>query len=301
PGSLDVDKLAAYKEAGVNRMSIGIQSVFDPLLAFLGRSHKAESWKSTLEMIRKAGFSNINTDLIFGIPGQTAQMWEETLNLISGQGIPHISCYSLEPEKGTRLEEMYRTGIVEMPPEDLEREMYYTAKNILRHSGYRHYEISNFAFPGFECSHNIRYWKTREYIGLGAGAHSYYDGYRYDNKNDIILYSKCFEKCTEPLSRHDKQSSSGWRTGDPRCRGEATKISQAESLAEFIIFGLRMIDGVNLVEAAARFGGKGNILGIYGDKVKELIRRGLLETSGERLKLTDKGLDLANSVMLEFI
>ena len=184
PRTIDYRKLKALRDSGVTRLSIGIQSLDDRLLARLGRIHDASDSIEVFHLARKAGFRNLNIDLIYGIPGQTMKDWEQTLDLAVGLEPEHISAYGLMLEEGTPLWDEVRAGTIEPCDEDLEIAMYYLAKDKLNLAGYEHYEISNFARPEYRCRHNIIYWKLEPYISLGAGAHSYVGRVRWSNLED---------------------------------------------------------------------------------------------------------------------
>ncbi len=280
PGTLSVEKLRLYREAGINRLSMGLQAYQKNLLRLMGRIHTAEDFMSNFEDARKAGFKNINADLIFGLPGQTLRDWEKTIAGILQWEPEHLSCYSLKIEDGTIFGQMLERGELSPLDDEQDREMYYLAVNRLREAGIRHYEISNFARPGYECRHNIKYWKACRYIGVGPGAHSYFDGKRYGNICDIENYIKCV--------------SNGQNTAE-----NIEPVYKKDEISEFIILGLRLTEGIDTEEFRHRFGR--GIFDIYGIQIKELTDRGLLECRGSRLALSSKGLDLANSVFVEFL
>ena len=189
PGTLSYDRLKAYRDAGVNRLSIGLQTWQDQLLESIGRIHSRKQFVDNVEDAVKCGFENINADLIFGLPGQTLEDWTETLEAVTGLGaIKHLSCYSLKIEEGTVFGDRLDAGLLEPIDEELDRRMYHLAVDVLADKGYRWYEISNFAVPGYECRHNLLYWKAREYVGFGAGAHSHLDAVRFSNVAGIEEY-----------------------------------------------------------------------------------------------------------------
>ncbi|NLV35773.1 MAG: radical SAM family heme chaperone HemW, partial [Clostridiaceae bacterium] len=188
PGTLNFENLKAYKQAGVNRLSIGLQAWQDRLLKELGRIHDRDQFVKNIEAACKAGFSNINADLIFGLPGQSFEDWKETLEAVTslkhGDGSPvlkHLSCYDLKIEEGTVLGDRLKAGTLTAAEDELDRRMYQYTIEMLSDKGFHQYEISNFARPGYECRHNLVYWKAQEYAGFGAGSHSYLDGYRFSN------------------------------------------------------------------------------------------------------------------------
>lgn len=280
PGTLSYEKLMTYQEAGINRLSLGLQAWQDRLLGELGRIHTREDFVNNLLLAKKAGFANVNIDLIFSLPGQTLEDWRETVENVAGLEPAHISCYGLKIEEGTAFGERLEKGAIEETEDELDRKMYWHAVESLGRAGYKHYEISNFAAPGGECTHNLIYWKAGEYIGIGAGAHSYYKSRRYNNSPKVDDYLKALENRRPPME-------------------DIQYIGSRESMSEFMILGLRLVDGVEPSEFRHRFGA--SLESAYGKAIEKLVRRGLLEYSAGRLKLSDCGLDLANQVFMEFI
>ncbi|MDP4179840.1 MAG: radical SAM family heme chaperone HemW [Bacillota bacterium] len=279
PGTLSYDKLRTYRECGINRLSIGLQAWQNRLLREIGRIHYVEEFIQNYELARKAGFTNINTDLIFALPGQTIDEWSHTVRNVSRLQPEHISCYSLKIEEGTVLWEKYKNGEIKQTEDELDREMYYFAKNELKEHGYHLYEISNFSKQGYECKHNLIYWKAKEYLGCGAGAHSYFNGIRYNNIYGLDDYI------------------------DNMYNGSIIEneiaIDQNDRMAEFVILGMRLTKGISSIEFKKMFGI--DIREKFGQKFEELINKGLVKYEGDRFKLTDLGLDLANMVFVEFI
>ncbi|HEY8420483.1 MAG TPA: radical SAM family heme chaperone HemW [Thermoclostridium sp.] len=280
PGTISEEKAVVYKELNFNRISIGLQSASNSILKFMGRVHTREMFEECVDLVKKCGFTNINADVIFGVPNQTMKDFQETIELVLHKGVTHVSCYSLKIEEGTPWHEMNEKG--ELPPvdEDLEREMYYWAINRLNEAGFKHYEISNFAKPGFQSMHNIKYWTSKPYIGFGAAAHSYMNDARYSNIENPVEYIKRINegKSTIGFSEH---------------------IGIDEKLSERFILGLRMIEGVDMGQLEKEFGREA--LNKYHDKIKMLIGKNLLSVENGMLKLTKAGLDFANQVWLEFI
>jgi oxygen-independent coproporphyrinogen-3 oxidase len=299
PGSLNPDKLNAYAEAGVNRLSVGLQSTHETHLKMLGRVHTYGDFRANIREARDAGFENINADLIFGLPGQTAVQWEPTLEAVVSAGVCHLSCYSLSVEEGTPLYKSVTDGELPIPDEDLDRDMYGFAIDYLRSAGIYQYELSNFAKPGRECRHNLKYWTGGRYVGFGAGAHSY-DGYgRFSNAAGIREY----------INRD------GGGCAERAANDTGVVIDAAEREKEFIILRLRLTDGFGETEFLEAF--KRGFLEKYAAEAGDLIDRGLIETipapqtdgcradnpskSGRRVRLTRKGMDLANQVFIRFI
>lgn len=280
PGTLDSSKLHAYHSAGINRLSIGLQSWQDRLLKSIGRIHTANDFIVNFNEARNAGFMNINIDLMFGLPGQTMEDWMSTLQNVISLKPEHISCYSLKVEEGTPMDKLIQEDESLAIPEELDRMMYHHVVRELKKSGYRHYEISNFALSGFESRHNMIYWNACEYLGVGAGSHSYILGERFGNE----------ESPSEYINKINLKGSASYSEGI---------IDTMESIKEYMILGLRLIDGISPEHFEKRYGI--NIYELYGEKIEELKSRGLLKTEDNRICLTETGLDLANQVFVEFI
>lgn len=280
PGTLTVEKLAAYKACGINRLSIGLQAWQNRLLKELGRIHSAEEFEENFKLARKAGFSNINIDLIFGLPGQKLNDWSETLSNIISLAPEHISCYSLKIEEDTVFGDRLQNGLLDEQDDELDREMYWQAVDRLSNCGYRHYEISNFARPGYECRHNLVYWKAEEYLGVGAGAHSYLNGSRFNNAYGIEEYTCRVER--GGCINENEQS-----------------IDEKEAMSEFMLLGLRLVNGISMTDFRERFGRE--LEDVFGKTISELERKNLLERIGDRVKLSVAGLDFGNTVFMEFL
>ena len=261
PGAVRENLFIELYRRGVNRISLGIQSFNDNELKALGRIHTAEEAKSAVEMIKTAGFANYSVDLMFGIPHQTKESLQYSLDCINKLSPPHVSVYSLILEEGTPFYDME----LPLPDEDSEREMYYLITDELKKAGLNRYEISNYAKKGFESRHNTGYWKDCEYIGIGAGAHSFKNGQRYENASDVCLYIQ----------------GSGRKIN-------VIDIDENERKLELFMLGLRMTDGI-------KYNGE------FPERVNPLIEKGLLETENGRLMLTERGTDLANLVFMEFL
>lgn len=276
PGTLDAKKLAEMKSMYFNRLSMGLQAWQDRLLKKLGRIHTADEFETNFLQARDAGFKNINVDLMFALPAQSLDDWQETLEKVMKLRPEHISAYSLIIEEGTPFFDMFDRGELKETDEETDRKMYYLAKEMLSDKSYKQYEISNFAKEGFECYHNKVYWRTEEYQGFGLGAHSYADGVRFHNTYDMKEYLR-----GEGL-RLDKEF-----------------LSIEEKQEEFMFMGLRMNEGVSEAEFLRRFGE--SMDSVYGDEIKELISEELLVKKDGRLSLTDRGVDISNSVFEKFI
>jgi len=273
PGTIDESKINMLLSLGVNRISIGVQSFHDNKLKTLGRIHTSEEAMKGIEAVKKSGIKNFSIDLMYGIPGQTLDSWKQTLAKAVEFSPAHISSYELTPEKNTPLYEMINTPEgVKMPDEELILSMYNLAIDYLASKGYEHYEISNFALPQFKCIHNLNYWDRGEYIAAGAGAHSFVKGFRSKNTDDIRRYIKDLNKGIIPET-------------------ELTEIKCEDAIKEFIFLGLRKTEGISIL--------KSEELGLDMPSVcKGLIEEGHLEKKGGYLKLTGKGLPIANAVIV---
>lgn len=285
PGTVDAGKLASYRKAGINRLSIGLQSADDGELKRLGRIHTWKEFRETYDLVRQMGFANINVDVMSALPGQSRESYEATLEKVL-RLVPqpeHISAYSLIVEEGTPFAEMQERGLLELPNEESERWMYEQTGRLLSDYGYRRYEISNYAKPGFACKHNCGYWQRKDYVGFGIGAASLVDNVRFRNEDDYQAYVE------DPLGR--------------RC--EWQELSAEEQMEEFMFLGLRMTAGVSLHKFREQFGC--DIEEVYGSVIEKNIADGLLQyherekTDGRWLLLTPRGIDISNYVMAQFL
>ena len=275
PGTVTKNKLLDYKCAGINRISIGLQETNNDLLKQIGRIHTYEEFLETYNLARNVGFNNINVDLMIGLPNQSILNIKESIYKIIDLNPEHVSVYSLILEEGTGLYEKYQNSSSELPDEELERNMYWYVKNTLENNGYIHYEISNFSKKGYESKHNISCWKQEEYIGFGAAAHSYMGCTRYSSTESIEEYIQGSEKIV-----HEKQT-----------------IEDAKK--EYMLLGLRKIKGVSIQEFKNKFGD--NPIFLFRNELNKLVEEDLVEVDGDEIKLTNKGLDLANIVWEEFV
>lgn len=284
PGTVNMEKLKAYLDGGINRISIGLQSSDDRELKSLGRIHTYDEFLKTYGRVRQAGFTNVNIDLMSALPGQTLASWNLTLKKAAMLKPEHISAYSLMIEEGTPFYDRYHVHPELLPGEDEEREMYYAAKQFLREQGYERYEISNYAKPGLECRHNIGYWTGVEYLGLGLGASSYVRGTRFRNEANLEIYLnlRMGEKETDSLLHQD-----------------VIRLSDKEKMEEFMFLGLRMIKGVSTDEFMKRF--KVDMWDVYGEVLNKLAENRLIEIHGPVVYLSDFGIDISNYVLSEFL
>ena len=280
PGTFTIEKLKVFRCMGVNRLSIGLQAFQNELLRKIGRIHSEEEFMESYKMAKAVGFNNINVDLMFGLPGQSMNQWKQSLQKAVNIGIKHISCYSLIVEEGTPFHRIEKKGLLDTPSEEVEREMYEYTKGFLETFGYHQYEISNFAREKMECRHNLVYWNLEDYIGCGSGAHSFIDGKRIENTNDVEEYIALV-----------KENGTG-RVG-------TFENSEEDTIEEFMFMGLRKIRGINKHEFKKRF--KKEIYSIYGDIIQKHVNNKLIEDDGENIKLTPEGIQLSNTVMSDFI
>ena len=274
PGTVNYDKLRLYKDFGVNRLSFGLQSADDDELKRLGRIHSFSDFLESYELALRVGFNNINVDIMSGLMNQTVESYLNTLNKVLPLKPAHISAYSLIIEEGTPLYSMYSAGNIVLPDEETERQMYYDTLRILSEYGYHRYEISNYAMEGHECRHNITYWRRGEYKGFGVGAASLLDNIRYANTSDMKEYLAGVKPVSEILTVED-------------------------CMAEFAFLGLRMMRGIDTEEFYGIF--NRDFYDVYGDVVAEHTSKGLINTEGSRIKLTEKGIDVSNYVFSDFL
>ncbi len=285
PGTVDAKSLGVYRRAGVNRLSIGLQSALDRELAALGRIHSWGQFLSTYDAAVQGGFDNINVDLMSALPGQTLASYGETLSrVLSLHPLPaHISAYSLIVEEGTPFFERRARGELSLPDEECDRRMYEETERRLLEAGFARYEISNYARTGYECRHNCGYWRRVDYIGFGIGAASLFQNVRFHNGRDLEGYLRA------PLD----------------CREDVEVLTEREQMEEFLFLGLRMTRGVGERDFLETFGVP--LAEVYGPVIRRNLADGLLcwhrvPPGGERyLALTKRGLDLSNYVMSQFL
>lgn len=281
PGTVNRVKLDRYRGAGINRLSIGLQSADDRELKAIGRIHDLRQFLDTYAAAAAAGFTNINVDVMSALPGQTPESYRSTLKmLLDLKPRPvHISAYSLILEEGTLIYDRMQKGLLELPDEDTDRLMYSETKRILEEAGFWRYEISNYAKPGYECRHNCGYWRRRDYAGFGIGAASLINNTRFRNGDDLRSYVE------NPLG----------------CREDIQVLSRPEQMEEFMFLGLRMTEGVDSFVFEEAFGEA--MEAVYGEVIEKNIADGLLEyrEKRKRLALTERGLDISNYVMAQFL
>ncbi|MCI7146079.1 MAG: radical SAM family heme chaperone HemW [Clostridiales bacterium] len=281
PATLNEEKLRAYRAAGINRISIGVQSFDNTVLNRLGRIHDKNDALNAIRLAQKAGFDNISIDLMFAIPGQTEKMWRDTVRQAIFTGVSHISLYSLQIEENTPMWDMVEAGTITPTEAEADREMYHMALDMMRGAGYYQYEISNAAVPGRESRHNLKYWSYQEYIGAGTGASSFVDGRRYCNYSKMLTYLDAVKK--------------GRPTGDAE---QADEFSTREEMGIYVFTGLRKVAGIDMRDFEEVFG-----MDFFSVYDPEIIRKykGYMEYDGSVLKLTEAGMDISNRIMSEFV
>ncbi len=267
PGTVSEEKLKIWKEAGINRISFGLQSADPEELKLLGRIHTWEEFKKNYRLARACGFQNINVDLMSALPGQTVDKWKQTMERVTALEPEHISAYSLIIEEGTSFYEQYGSHPELLPSEDEERAIYYETKSFLEKKGYERYEISNYAKKGFACRHNLSYWERVDYLGLGLGAASLLGNVRKSNQTDLNAYLQ------------------------GKFEGEREVLSKENAMEEYFFLGLRKMEGVDLTPYVLQ----------YQKTVEKLQKEGLLVRDGNQIRLTELGIDVSNYVLAEFL
>lgn len=275
PGMVSAAFLNMARQSGVNRISVGVQAFDDRLLGLLGRRHTAQKAVDTVRMMERAGFHNINIDLMFGLPFQTMDDWACTLDTALSLPVRHISCYALIPEEGTPLFHRVESGEWTLPDEDTERDMYDMALEKLRGRGFERYEISNFALPGFACRHNLGCWRRVPYHGFGCAAHSLLDS---------------ATRLANP------QTLDGYLAGE---KSEIQQLTMEEQMFEAVMLGLRTQEGVSEENFTNRYGR--SVKAVYGDRLMRSLQAGLAEWAGGALRLTEKGMNVENAVLLDLM
>lgn len=287
PGTLTLEKLSAYKNIGINRLSMGLQSSDDDELKMLGRIHTFGEFLKNYDLARETGFDNINIDIMQSLPFQTADKYKKTLERVISLRPEHISSYSLIVEEGTPL--FNRTDLLKhLPDEDTEREIYYLTNELLSENGYIHYEISNYALESRECKHNLGYWNRDNYIGIGVGASSLVRDFRFANIRDINRYTELTEYYSGVFSEQS------WIDKD-----SIEELSEKDKMSEFMYLGLRKTDGI----CSDTFNNEFNICieEIFGDVLNKYINLELMKRTDKGYALTDRGVDISNYVLADFI
>ena len=280
PDELTYEKLLVLKNGGVNRLSIGVQSFDEELLKAIGRTHNPNDAIRVVGDARKAGFTNISIDLIYGLPNQTREQWEDTLVQATNLALPHYSGYSLIVEPKTVFYNLMNKGKLPLPGEDMETYMFERLIEHMEENGRKRYEISNFAIPEYESTHNLLYWENESYAGVGAGAHGYIGGTRYSNIGPINRY---MEQVT--LRKRPIQNSH--------------IVTEVEAMEEEMFLGLRKVHGVSAELFHQKFGQ--SLESVYGQTIKSLITNGLIQKNGDKIQLTKMGVFRGNEVFQEFL
>ena len=291
PSELTREHLQGLRGAGINRLSMGVQSLHDDELPQLDRLHSAERAVEAFHDVRAAGFENVNLDLIFGLIGQPLERWQSTLERAIELGPEHLSCYALTVEPGTALYYQVEKGQLPEPDPDVAADQYEWTRERLAEAGYRQYEISNWARPGRECRHNLVYWRTQPYLGLGAGAHSYFDGNRLANVNAPQRYVEAVNES------YEERQAKGHGALHQITAGETADAATA--LADALILGLRLTDGVEVAPFEVRFGA--SLETSFGPALAKYEALGILDRGDGRLRLTDRGLLLSNELFVDLL
>jgi oxygen-independent coproporphyrinogen III oxidase len=280
PKTVDFMKLLSIREAGVNRISAGVQSFVDKDLKKLGRLHNAQQAIDAITLIRNAGFGNINIDLIFGLPGQNSESWKWSLQTAIALRPTHLSLYQLSVEEKTSFWEQFQKGSLILPEEEEIERMDVITEEVCRSAGYRQYEISNYARPGYECRHNINYWENKDYYAVGAGSVRYLDGERAKNVEDPIRYCEYME-------------------GNKNVVQESEQLDKEASFRETVVMGLRMVTGVSMENLRSRYGIE--LRSYYKKILGGLLQNGLVAFNKDLFYLTSKGRLIANKVMADLV
>ncbi len=280
PGTVNKRKLLEFKNLGVNRISFGVQSFFDDDLKFLGRIHTGEDAFKCVNDSFEVGFENVSIDLIFGLPGQTVEKWLENLKFAVSLNVPHISAYNLIVERGTPLHELVSLGKVEIPEDEIQAQLYERTIDFLENAGYVHYEVSNYAFEGFECRHNLKYWQYENYIGFGPSAHSFWINKRWWNFANLNKYINALDLGKIPVANFEI-------------------LDEEKMIEEFIYLGLRS-KGINVARFKGKFGFE-FVDGDIKDEIEELERAGYITIEDDFIKLTPKGFLLCDEIVLRLI
>ncbi|WP_018756767.1 radical SAM family heme chaperone HemW [Paenibacillus terrigena] len=279
PGTTDLEKLRVMHAGGVNRISFGVQSFNNQLLSEIGRIHNTDDVYRSIENARAAGFDNMSIDLMFGLPNQTLEMLDDSITKALALDLPHYSIYSLKVEENTLFHTMYQKNQLPLPDEDIELEMYLLLMKRMKEAGYEQYEISNFAKPGKASRHNMKYWLNESYYGIGAGAHGYVNRQRHVNIKGVQAYNDASHK---GLLRLDQFA-----------------VNANEAMEDFMMVGLRMMQGVTRTHFTEQFGV--DLDDVYAPQLNKLLQAGLIEATTDGYKLSDRGVLFGNDVFAEFI
>lgn len=283
PATLTEEKLGVYRAAGINRLSLGVQSMDDRLLQVMGRAHSRQDVVETVELARQAGFDNLNLDLMFGIPGQNMQMWEETVRTVFAMKPEHLSFYSLELAEGTPFYRQVARGTLEPTPQEEDRQMYHFLLRELQERGYDHYEISNSALPGCRCRHNLKYWNLSDYLGLGASAHSFLQERRFASVSDARAYAQAVLRGESPVV---------WQHENSRW----------DSITDYTFTALRRREGIEKTDFAKRFDEEfWDFFSGREEEFQQFVLRGEAEEDAGSIRITEKGMDIASRIIEIFL
>ena len=280
PGTVDRAKLLLLRQAGVNRLSVGVQSFDDACLKTIGRIHTAKEAVDTIELAHRLGFANLSLDLMYGLPGQDMQILAQSVAKALALPIQHISVYGLQLEEGTAFQRMQAMGKLHLPADELAEKMHDYIVETLPGAGYQRYEISNYALPGYESKHNLSYWQDVDYLGLGSGAHSYWQGVRYENPRKIDDYLAALNEGKLPASIEER-------------------VDKKAHMEEFCFLGLRTAAGIAADEFQSKFAVE--LSSVYGAAIEKLAAQGLLQHTGRGIALTPLGMKYGNQAFEEFL
>ena len=308
PGTVTAQKFAVYRQSGINRISLGLQSAQNVELKMLGRIHTWEQFLKTYELARSGGFSNINVDLMSSLPGQHIETYADSLQKVCRLKPEHISAYSLIIEKGTPFYDLYKFDVVKqragmvtdaLPTEDEVYEMTKLTEEMLKENGYVHYEVSNFAQPGYACRHNIGYWTRVNYLGMGLGASSLMENIRYTNTSDLYTYLEQVDVIREGIWENKRSDGTIEQLPATNLHASAELVGKYAQMEEFMYLGLRMIDGISRDDFFQSFGMP--IEAVYQEVLNHLQEEELLERRAGRIYLTPKGQDVSNYALAQFL
>lgn len=285
PNSVDEEKMRSYKEIGINRISIGLQSTYDTILKKIGRAHNLKDFEDTLELANKIGFKNISVDLIYPLPDLDLEKFKESVEYVinlKDKNVKHISIYNLEVHENTKLAFLLKEGYVTLVDEDTEYEMYEYLRKRFEEEGYHRYEISNYAIDGYESKHNLRYWNQELYLGFGCGASSFFSGTRYSNIKNIEKYIENIETGNSIIDKENYE-----------------ELDLLALMKEYVMLSLRKIEGLDKKKFKAKY--KKDIEEIFAEEIKELTDDKLIEEKQDKILLTKRGLEVANLVWEKFV
>ena len=292
PNSITKEKVIAYKEAGVNRISIGLQSIYNDVLKVIGRAHKFEDFENALNVVNECGITNITVDLMYPLPNLTLERLKDTVDYVcklKNKNVRHVSIYNLEVHENTKLSFLLQEGYVTLCDEDEEYEMYKYIKDTLEKNGFNRYEISNYAIEGYEAIHNTRYWNQEEYLGFGVNASSFFGGARYTNIKDLDTY-------INNLTNNDLKLLDGIKDG---LVDEYEELDLLSLMREYVILSLRKISGLDKSKFKVKF--KKDVKDIFLEEINELKKDKLIDENDTNIFLTDRGLEVANIVWEKFV